>query len=75
MQPNSPDYKFLYEQTQSLYEQSQLEIAELKQQLQQLRKMIFASKQERFIQSIQSRSVIQEPLLWLNKNLCSTPEE
>jgi transposase len=54
MQPNSPDYKFLYEQTQSLYEQSQLEIAELKQQLQQLRKMIFASKQERFIPSLQN---------------------
>ena len=33
----------------SLYEQSQLEIAFLKQELAQLKKMIFGSRQERFI--------------------------
>lgn len=39
------DYKLLYEQ-------SQLEILQLKQQLDQLKKMIFGSKQERFIPSL-----------------------
>jgi transposase len=38
----APDYK-------SLYEQSQLDILQLKQQLAQLQKMIFGSRQERFI--------------------------
>lgn len=43
MQPASAtDYK-------SLYEQSQFEILQLKQQLQQLQKMIFGSRHERFI--------------------------
>ena len=38
----SPDYK-------ELYEQSQLRITALEQQLQQLQKMIFGSRQERFV--------------------------
>ncbi|MBA3830272.1 MAG: IS66 family transposase [Taibaiella sp.] len=38
----APDYKILYEQ-------SQLEMLQLKQQLQQLQKMIFGSKHERFV--------------------------
>jgi transposase len=43
MQPAAtPDY-------QSLYEQSQLRIIALEQQLQQLQKMIFGSRQERFV--------------------------
>src|SRR5215831_12982901 len=42
MQHAAPDYK-------DLYEQSQLRILALEQQLQQLRKMIFGSRQERFI--------------------------
>src|SRR5258708_24661136 len=40
----APDYKILYEQ-------SQLEMLQLKQQLEQLKKMIFGSKHERFIPS------------------------
>jgi transposase len=42
MQNVAPDYK-------QLYEQSQLRIVSLEQQLQQLQKMIFGSRQERFI--------------------------
>src|ERR1700743_1457242 len=42
MQNAAPDYK-------QLYEQSQLRITSLEQQLQQLQKMIFGSRQERFI--------------------------
>jgi len=41
------DYNSLYE----LYQQSQVEIVELKQQLSQLQKMIFGSRHERFIPS------------------------
>lgn len=44
MQNAAPDYK-------QLYEQSQLRITALEQQLQQLQKMIFGSRQERFIPS------------------------
>jgi transposase len=40
----APDYKILYEQ-------SQLEMLQLKQQLQQLQKMIFGSRHERFVPS------------------------
>ena len=40
----APDYK-------ALYEQSQFELLQLKQQLDQLKKMIFGSKHERFIPS------------------------
>lgn len=39
---SSPDYK-------ALYEQSQLRIVALEQQLQQLQKMIFGSRHERFV--------------------------
>jgi transposase len=42
MQHAAPDYK-------QLYEQSQLRITALEQQLQQLQKMIFGSRQERFV--------------------------
>src|SRR5688572_701356 len=42
MQNATPDYKVLYEQ-------SQLRITALEQQLQQLQKMIFGSRQERFV--------------------------
>jgi len=42
MQASEPDYKFLYER-------SQLEILQLKHELQQLKKMIFGSRHERFI--------------------------
>lgn len=42
MQNAAPDYKLLYEQ-------SQLRIVALEQQLQQLQKMIFGSRQERFV--------------------------
>jgi transposase len=42
MQNAAPDYK-------QLYEQSQLRITALEQQLQQLQKMIFGSRQERFV--------------------------
>ena len=41
---SAPDYK-------SLYEQSQLEMLQLKQQLDQLKKMIFGSGHERFVPS------------------------
>jgi transposase len=41
---SAPDYR-------NLYEQSQVRIVALEQQLQQLRKMIFGSRQERFIPS------------------------
>ena len=44
-----PDYKTLYEQSQSLNQALQLQIIQLQQQLSQLQKMIFGSKQERFI--------------------------
>jgi transposase len=42
MQNSAPDYK-------QMYEQSQLRITALEQQLQQLQKMIFGSRQERFV--------------------------
>src|ERR1700739_4677947 len=45
MQNAAPDYK-------QLYEQSQLRIVSLEQQLQQLQKMIFGSRQERFVPAI-----------------------
>lgn len=47
MQNAAPDYK-------QLYEQSQLRITALEQQLQQLQKMIFGSRQERFVPSTPS---------------------
>ena len=52
MEPNfSIDYK-------SLYEQSLLRLTALEQQLQQLRKMIFGSRHERFIPSDRNLSLI-----------------
>lgn len=47
MQNAAPDYK-------QLYEQSQLRITALEQQLQQLQKMIFGSRQERFVPATQN---------------------
>lgn len=49
MQTSSLDYK-------SLYEASQLEILQLRQELQQLRKMIFGSRQERFVPTEENTS-------------------
>jgi transposase len=43
------DYKLRYEQAQSLNQTLQLQVIQLQQQLSQLQKMIFGSKQERFI--------------------------
>lgn len=43
------DYKTLYEQSEACNQRLQLELIELKQQLSQLKKMIFAARQERFI--------------------------
>ncbi|HEX6430611.1 MAG TPA: IS66 family transposase [Niastella sp.] len=43
------DYKALYEQSQSLNASLQLQVLQLTQQLAQLQKMIFGSRQERFI--------------------------
>jgi len=56
----SIDYK-------ALYEQSQLDILQLKQQLQHLQKMIFGSKHERFIPS-----AVNDPQLSLNIQVEST---
>src|ERR1700738_5190690 len=47
MQNAAPDYK-------QMYEQSQLRITALEQQLHQLQKMIFGSRQERFIPATSS---------------------
>jgi len=43
------DYQFLYGEQKHLYGQAQIEIAFLKQELAQLKKIIFGSKQERFV--------------------------
>ena len=45
----SIDYKSLYEQKSQAYDQVQIELLGLKQQLDQLKKMIYGSRQERFI--------------------------
>lgn len=45
----STDYKALYEQANALNQTLQLQVIQLQQQLSQLQKMIFGSKQERFI--------------------------
>ncbi len=45
------DYKVLYQQAQSVNEQLQFEMTDLKHQLDQLKKMIFGSKHERFVPS------------------------
>ena len=43
------DYKRLYEETQTRYDESQIRIVSLERQLSQLQKMIFGSRHERFI--------------------------
>jgi transposase len=50
MQPaTSIDYKELYEQKSAAYEQVQIQLLTLTQQLDQLKKMIFGSRHERFV--------------------------
>lgn len=50
MQTNSNiDYKYLYEQQVALNNKWQIEAIQLRQQLDQLKKMIFGSRQERFV--------------------------
>jgi transposase len=50
MQPaTSIDYKELYEQKSAAYEQVQIQLLTLTQQLGQLKKMIFGSRHERFV--------------------------
>jgi transposase len=45
----TPDYRSLYEAGEQRNNQLQLQVLQLKQQLSQLQKMIFGSKQERFV--------------------------
>lgn len=45
----SIDYKSLYEQKSTAYDQVQIELLYLKQQLDQLKKMIYGSRHERFV--------------------------
>ena len=45
------DYKILYEQKSAAYNHVQVELLQLKQQLDQLKKMIFGSRHERFVPS------------------------
>ncbi len=47
--PVEADYKTLYEQSQAVNASLQLQVLQLSQQLAQLQKMIFGSKQERFV--------------------------
>ncbi len=47
----APDYKNLYEQKSQAFDALQLTVIELQQQLDQLKKMIFGSRHERFIPS------------------------
>jgi transposase len=61
MQNGAPDYQQLYEQSQSLNASLQVQVLQLTQQLQQLQKMIFGSRQERFIPATQN-----DPQLSLN---------
>ena len=56
--PNT-DYKVLYEQAQAVNEQLQFEMTDLKHQLDQLKKMIFGSKHERFVPSNNSINNLQ----------------
>ncbi len=53
------DYKVLFEQAQTVNEQLQFEMTALKHQLDQLKKMIFGSKQERFVPSNNSTNSLQ----------------
>ena len=57
MQPAADiDYKSLYEQKSAAYDSLQITVTELQRQLDQLKKMIFGSKHERFIPSEQNSS-------------------
>ena len=56
--PNT-DYKVLYQQAQAVNEQLQFEMTDLKHQLDQLKKMIFGSKHERFVPSNNSTNNLQ----------------
>src|ERR1700712_2770881 len=48
---SAADYKLLYEQKSQAFDALQVTVAGLQQQLQQLQKMIFGSRHERFIPS------------------------
>jgi len=50
------DYKVLYEQSQAVVEQLQFTVSTLEHQLAQIKKMIFGSKQERFVPSDNTNS-------------------
>ena len=50
------DYKVLYEQSQAVIEQLQFTISTLKHEMDQMKKMIFGSKQERFVLSDNTNS-------------------
>jgi transposase len=65
------DYKRLYEQKSEAYDALQITVVELQRQLDQLKKMIFGSKHERFIPSDQntaqlSLSIQAEPVASCN---------
>ncbi len=53
------DYKILYEQAQAVIEQLQFKASALEHQLDQLKKMIFGSKHERFVPSNNSTNSLQ----------------
>ena len=50
------DYKVLYEQSQAVIEQLQFTVSTLKHEMDQMKKMIFGSKQERFVPSDNTNS-------------------
>ena len=50
------DYKRLYEDTQTRYDESQIRIESLERQLSQLQKLIFGSRHERFLPTDQNPS-------------------
>lgn len=56
------DYKTLYQQAEQRNHLLELQVTELTQQLAQLKKMIFGSKQERFIPSLQTTSQLALPI-------------
>lgn len=53
------DYKVFFEQAQTVNEQLQFEMTALKHQLDQLKKMIFGSKHERFVPSNDTTNSLQ----------------
>ena len=50
------DYKVLYEQSQAVIEQLQFTVSTLKHEMDQMKKMIFGSKHERFVPSDNTNS-------------------